>query len=207
MVSGAVLRISVVAGDGSAGVGAEGLAQLGPRRDNLSDTRPRRVREPSGLNALRSDGVLLARVRFFDDNHEAGGSFLDGPPPLHLASPVAVPTAFEEMSPRGCVVAAAAAFATSLAAMLVLQPEQGHVLSEQGLGFQLLVYRGPGRPCLHLHHWIVLVPLAGVVAAAAAATPCLVAGALGALLGAAASDLAYTDAAQLTEPCPTSWVG
>ena len=91
--------------------------------------------------------------------------------------------------------------------MLLLQPEQGHVLSEQGLGFQLLVYRGPGRPCLHLHHWIVLVPLAGVVAAAAAATPCLVAGALGALLGAAASDLAYTDAAQLTEPCPTSWVG
>lgn len=79
-----------------------------------------------------------------------------------------------------------------LVGMLALQPEQG---TTKG-GFSTLLKTGENR-CLHVHHWLLCVGAAIVVASAVTCSG----GAWnvplfslqGALLGMAASDLAYTD--------------
>jgi len=100
-----------------------------------------------------------------------------------------------------------ASFVVGCVVLLRLQPTQGEA-TRNGVGLTFLVYRGPERKCVHLHHWILCLALAAVVAwtvwAADGRPSALVLSLVGLALGAASSDLVYTDAAQWLEPCPGS---
>ena len=101
------------------------------------------------------------------------------------------------------VAAGAAAFAVALASMLCLQPEEGQV-SRFGI---LVVYRGRGKRCVHVHHWLAFSLLAFFLVLGAwcsgklQPTACLLV-VLGLLLGVAVSGAAYSDSWSFLQPCP-----
>jgi len=97
------------------------------------------------------------------------------------------------------------AFLFGLTFMLAVQPTQGQP-TKNGIGLSFFVYRGPEKQCVHLHHWLLCLPLAGVLALAVRISggeaTCGLVFIIGILVGVAASDVVYTDIARLLEPCP-----
>lgn len=97
------------------------------------------------------------------------------------------------------------AFLLGLSFMLAVQPAQGQP-TKNGRGLSFFIYRGPHKRCIHLHHWLLCLPLAGLLVLAAMTSggqaTCGLLFIIGLLVGVAASDVVFTDAAQLLEPCP-----
>lgn len=98
-----------------------------------------------------------------------------------------------------------ASFVVGCLVLLSLQPAQGEA-TRNGLGLTFIVYRGPKKKCVHLHHWVLCLALVAVVAStvwvADGRPTALILAFVGLALGAASSDLVYTDAGRWLEPCP-----